>query len=115
MEQASRYAEFKYGQHDLTTPEGRTEAFLAAQDVTVDFARSGNGRIGAELRALVPFFGASVQGVYRTGRMVTEGERDRAPARFTKTIVNTALMSALCNALLMKFSSDDDKEEYHGR
>lgn len=112
VEQASRYAEYRFGQHDRTTAEGRAEAFLAAQEATVDFSRSGNGAVAATLKQIIPFFGASAQGVYRTGRMLTEGERSRAGARFTKTIVNTALLSALANGLLLKYSDDDDKEEF---
>ncbi len=112
VEQTSRYAEYKYGQHDLNTTEGRTEAYLAAQEATVDFSRNGNGALAGTLKQLVPFFGASMQGVYRTGRSLTEAERGRAGVRFAKTVLNTALTSALCNALLLKFSDDDDKEEY---
>lgn len=112
VEQTSRYAEYKFGQHDKSTAEGRQQAFLASQEATVDFARSGNSQLAANLKAIIPFLGASSQGVYRTGRMLTEAERGRAPARFTKTVVNTALASAICAALTLKFSSDDDKEAF---
>lgn len=112
VEQTSRYAEYKFGQHDKSTAEGRQRAFLASQEATVDFARSGNSQLAANLKAIIPFLGASSQGVYRTGRMLTEAERGRAPARFTKTVVNTALASAICAALTLKFSSDDDKEAF---
>lgn len=112
IEQTSRFAEYKYGKHDLSTQEGRSAAFLDAQDVTVDFARMGNNQVAGMLKAVVPFFNASLQGVYRTGRMLTEAERGRAPARFAKTVINYALMSALANGILMKFLGDDEKEEY---
>ena len=46
IEQTSRFAEYRYGKHDKSTPEGKMEAFLAAQDVTVDFARMGNSGTG---------------------------------------------------------------------
>ena len=88
VEQTSRYAEYKYGQHDKSTASGRAEAFRAAQEATVDFSRSGNSAMAGTLKQLIPFFNASMQGVYRTGRSVTEGERGRAAARFTKTVVN---------------------------
>ena len=112
VEQASRFAEYKYGKHDLNTQEGKVEAFLAAQDATVDFNRAGNGKLVPAMKKLVPFFNASVQGVYRAGRMLTKAERGRAPARFTKTVVNTALLSALCSGILLKFMDDDDKKEF---
>ncbi len=88
------------------------EAFLAAQEATVDFARRGNGAFVSQLKQIIPFFGASVQGVYRTGRMLTEAERGRFPARFAKTVINTGLASALCVGLLKKFLDDDEKEAY---
>ena len=128
IEQASRFAEYKYGKHDLSTVEGRQEGFLAAQDVTVDFSRSGNSQLAYMLKKLIPFFNASMQGVYRTTRQFTQAERgmngetigetasnfihSNAAKRFTKTIVNTALMSALCSGLIKLFGSDDDKDEF---
>lgn len=112
IEQASRFAEYKYGQHDLETEEGRLEAYLAGQEATVDFNRAGNSNLATMLKKLVPFFNASTQGVYRTGRMFTEAERDRAPARFAKTVINTAIMSALSSAILLGNMDDDDKEEF---
>ena len=128
IEQTSRFAEYKYGKHDLSTAEGRQEAFLAAQDATVDFSRSGNSEAAYVLKKLVPFFNASMQGVYRTGRQFTQAERgvngenlgetlgniknSRAATRFTKTLVNTALASALAAGLILKFGDDDDKEEF---
>lgn len=112
IEQTSRYAEFKHGQHDLTTPQGRREAYLAAQDVTTDFSRKGSSRMAAELKAIIPFFNASLQGIYRTGRQVTESERDRAGTRFMKTVVNTGLTSALAALWSLKYLDDEDKEEF---
>ena len=112
IEQASRFAEYRYGQNDRSTEEGRTRAFLAAQDVTVDFARQGYGDIVPTLKQIIPFFGASLQGVYRTGRMLTEAERSRLPARFVKTVFNTALASALSAGFILKFGTDDEKEAF---
>ena len=112
IEKASRLAEYKYGKHDLTTTEGRIEAFLASQDVTTDFTRKGNGQIARDLKNIVPFFNASLQGVYRTGRQLTGQESDRAGIRFAKTLVNTTLASALANGIMMAYLDDDEKEEF---
>lgn len=112
IEKASRLAEYKYGKHDLTTTEGRIEAFLASQDVTTDFARKGNGQIARDLKNIVPFFNASLQGVYRTGRQLTGQESDRAGIRFAKTLINTTLASALANGIMMAYLDDDEKEEF---
>ena len=129
IEQASRFAEYKYGKHDTSTDAGRQEAFLAAQDVTVDFSRSGNSAMASAIKKAIPFFNASTQGVYRTGRQFTESERgmvagenaaedaatvakSRAATRAVKTIINTALSSALASGLILRFMDDDDKEAF---
>ena len=112
IEQTSRQVEYRYGKHDRSTAEGRAEAFLAAQDVTVDFSRSGNSGLASAMKKLIPFFNASTQGVYRTGRQFTEEERSRAGIRAVKNIVNTALTSALSLGLILKFCDDEDKEEF---
>lgn len=129
IEQTSRFAEYEYGKDNrqnrrnakiakqtgvgiAVDEDARTRAFLAAQDVTVDFARQGYGDIVPTLKQVIPFFGASLQGVYRTGRMLTEGERSRLPARFAKTVFNTALASALSAGFILKFGSDDEKEAF---
>lgn len=112
IEQASRFVEYKYGKHDKSTPEGRMEAFQAAQDVTVDFSRTGNDEVAYILKKVVPFFNASLQGVYRTGRMFTEAERGRLGVRLAKTAINTALTSAIAAGLVFRYGDDEDKEEY---
>ena len=112
IEKTSRLAEYKYGKHDLTTAEGRIEAFLAAQDVTTDFARRGNGQIARDLKNLVPFFNASTQGIYRNARQLSAQESDRAGIRFAKNVVNSALASALANSMLLAWMDDDEKEEF---
>lgn len=127
IEQTSRFAEYKYGKHDLSTSEGRQQAFLAAQEATVDFSRSGNSEAAYVLKKLIPFFNASMQGAYRTARQFTQAERgmngetlgetaqnfveSRASKRVLKTVINTALMSALAAGLILR-GDDDDKEEF---
>lgn len=112
IEQASRYAEYKYGRHDRSTPEGRQEAYLAAQDVTTDFSRRGASRMAQEMKALVPFFNASLQGTYRLGRQATEAERGRAGTRFIKTVLNTGVASALASLSMLAFLDEEDQEEF---
>ena len=113
VEQASRYAEYRFGQQDKTTEAGRQKAFLNAQEATVDFNRAGNSQIAHDLKMIVPFFNASVQGVYQAGReFLSESERGRLPARFAKTVLNTAIASALASGLMLKFMDDEDKEEF---
>ena len=113
VEQASRYAEYRFGQHDKSTEGGRQEAFLAAQEATIDFSRAGNSQLARDLKQIIPFFNASIQGIYQTGReFASEKERGRLPARFAKTVLNTAIASALASGLMLKFMDEEDKEEF---
>lgn len=113
VEQTSRYAEYKFGKYDKTTQEGKQRAFLGAQDITVDFARRGYGGISQDVKQLIPFFGASLQGMYRTARMFSAAERGNLAKRFAKTVINVGITSALSNALLIKFfDKPEEKEEY---
>mgnify|MGYP006920096541 CR=1 FL=1 len=111
IEQASRFAEYRYGKHDLTTDTGRAEAFRAAQDVTVDFSRRGASGIARNISDFVPFFNASLQGTYRTARQGTKQESGQAAKRFVKTLLNTGALVALANAALLGMN-DDDKEAF---
>ncbi|MHC1786519.1 MAG: LPD38 domain-containing protein [Christensenellales bacterium] len=111
VEQTSRYAEYKYGKQDKSTAEGKQQAFLNAQEATVDFTRQGGQ--SSFMRNVIPFFNAAAQGVYQTGRAVADpAERSRLPARFTKTLLNVGIATALEALLRAKFTGDDEKEEY---
>lgn len=111
IEQASRFAEYRYGKHDLTTDTGRAEAFRAAQEVTVDFSRRGASGIARNISDVVPFFNASLQGTYRTARQGTKQESGQAAKRFVKTLLNTGALVALANAALLSMD-DEDKEAF---
>ena len=112
VEQTSRFVEAKYGNHDLTTAAGRAEAFRAGQEVTVDFSRKGASGFARDIGNIVPFFNASLQGVYRTGRQFTRQESGQAVPRLVKTILNTGITVGLANAWLLGTMDDEDKEAF---
>ena len=112
VEQTSRFVEEKYGKHDLTTASGRAEAFRAGQEVTVDFGRKGASGAARDIGNIVPFFNASLQGVYRTARQATKQESGQAAKRFIKTVLNTGATVALANAWMLLGMDDDDKEAF---
>lgn len=112
VEQTSRFVEVKYGNHDLTTAAGRAEAFRAGQEVTVDFSRKGASGFARDIGNVVPFFNASLQALYRTGRQFTNQESGRAVPRLVKTILNTGVTVGLANAWLLASMDDDDKEAF---
>ena len=112
IEKTTRVAEYLYGKHDLTTAEGRAEAYRASQESTVDFGRKGASSIGRGIRNVVPFMNASLQGVYRTGRQFTAQERGKVVSRVMRSVVNTGLFTAVCAGLRAKFLDDKDKEQF---
>lgn len=116
IEQTSRYAEYKWGKHDLSTPEGRQRAFLAAQEATTNFALSGNSQIAQDLRYIAPFWNATLQGTYQLKTTFDAENRDRLAPRIAKTVLNNALMGAMQYMLLTRMfgtpGRDDDKEWY---
>ena len=112
IETASRYAEYRFGKHDLSTPEGRAEAFQAAQDVTTDFANGGKGAGVLIARSIMPFLNPNIQGTYRAVLELSGRERGRLGARMTKRIVNTMFLSALASVIRARFGSDEDKDLY---
>ena len=112
IENASRYAEYRFGKHDLSTAEGRMEAFQAAQEVTTDFAGGGAGKAVVAARSLVPFLNPNLQGVYRAGREFTGRERGRLATRMGKRLVNTAMASAIAAVLRNALGNDEDKKRF---
>ena len=112
IETASRYAEYRFGKHDLSTPEGRAEAFQAAQDVTTDFANGGKGAGVLIARSIMPFLNPNIQGTYRAGLELSGRERGRLVARMTKRVVNTMLLAATASFIRNLCGSDEDKDLY---
>ena len=123
VEMASRYVEYKYGKNQTLDSKGATDqskfnAFMDSREVTVDFAQAGYGTLAKSLRQAIPFFNATLQGWYRTGRMFTKAEKSRRGARATKTILNNTIAGALSAAMccfgkstLGAFLGDDDAWE----
>ena len=118
VENASRYMEYKYGRHDLTTDEGRREAFMASQDVTTNFGTHGASGAIRVLNQVVPFMNATIQGLNKDINIIRDiasGDqnlRRQAMPKLAKTVMNTALTAMLQYGLLKMFGGDEDDEDY---
>ena len=112
VEQTSRFAEYRFGKHDTTTAEGRREAYMAAQEATLDFSLSGSSKSLAIARKVVPFLNATLQGAYQTAYMFDKSQRDRLAPRLAKTIINNMLSAIIPIAMMQAWSSDEDRELY---
>ena len=125
-ETTSRYVEYKFGKHDLSTEEGRVKAVLAAQEVTTDFDLAGYSKFAKSMKKLIPFYNATLQGTWQMIRTFLPEENagatnadgsaknfsDRQIAAMSKTAINNLIFGALTAFVRNMFSDDDDKEWY---
>lgn len=112
IENATRFAEFKYGKHDLNTYEGRLSASKAAHDVTVNFRIRGKSGLVSGIMKVVPFINPGLQGLNKTTSMFTKDQRGRLPARLSKLGFNALIAGAASMALFLKYSDEEEKEAY---
>lgn len=119
IENTSRYVEYAYGKHDLTTPEGQREAFMASQDVTTNFGTHGAWAFINTLSAITPFMNATLQGLNKDIHIVADcfskdrSVRAAAAPKAAKIVLNTALTAGLQYAILKLFKrGQTDDEEY---
>lgn len=112
IETTSRFAEYKYGQHNKTTQQGKIDAFMAAQEATVDFRRRGNSVFARTLSNIVPFLNATAQGNYQMYRVFTDAEKERAGARFSKYLINNVLTGVVSVLAVNFLATKEDKEKY---
>ena len=119
IEDASRFAEWRFGRHDLNTDEGRMEAFMRSQDVTTNFGTHGAYGWIQVLNKIVPFMNATLQGTSKDIHIVADifgtdnAARAEALPKAGKIIMNTALTAAFQMAILKSFAKgDEDDEDY---
>lgn len=123
LEQTTRQAEFNSAKNKglrASSVEGKRKAFLAAQDVTVDFARYGTSRNFSTMKALVHFYGPSVQGLAQQANIIADAFGNDTPAadralaweRIGKTALTYGMRAALQVALVAMCFDDDDREGY---
>lgn len=119
VEQTSRFIEYRYGKHDLTTPEGRIEAFMASQNVSTNFGTHGASQMIGIANKVIPFMNATLQGLNKDIHIVKDAfsgdktTRMAAMRKLGKTATNTMLTAALQYAILKWFTKgDEDDEEY---
>lgn len=118
IENASRYVEYRFGRHDLSTDEGRVEAFMASQDVTTNFGTHGASGTIKVLNQVVPFMNATIQGLNKDVNIIRDvfssdqNVRRRAAPKAAKTLMNTALTAMLQYGLLKAFGGNEDDEDY---
>lgn len=113
----SRFVEYALGKHDRSTFEGRREAAIASQDVTVDFGMAGANELLQNALAFVPFGRAALNGTYKSVMMIRNiGSSDprtrrQAATALAKTVINNGIVAALQAYLIGAiFGGNDDDE-----
>ena len=113
FEDVTRYNEFLHSGDNRSTYEGRLRAGQNSREATTDFSKSGTETVDkAFMGALIPFFNANVQGVYKTARMFSsenEGNRVKTLARIG---FNSIFTSAVIAAMRGIMWNDDEKEAF---
>jgi len=120
LERTTRQTEYASGAYDRSTWQGRRKAFLASQDVTVDFGRYGMSGSYTVLKSVIPFFGPTVQGVAQAAKTVhdafssdvSEADHKLAWKQIGKKALNSGIRAALQTALIHIFCNDEEKKEY---
>lgn len=105
IETAPRLAEFKR----VYEQTGDTQkALLAAEEITVNFNRSGSK--SKVIDQYIPYFNAGIQGVNKLVSTSLDGEKNKA--FFAKTVVSGVITVGLLFAWNMLIMGDDDNDEY---
>ena len=123
LEQTTRVTEFDSAQNRELRQEGiegRRKAFLASQDVTLDFAHYGLSKSYSQLKAIIPFYGPSVQSLYQQadtiatafGKDVPEADRKQAIGRIVRTATTYGLRAAIQVALTKLAFDDEERMAY---
>ena len=105
IETAPRLAEFKR----VFEQTGDTQkALLAAEEITVNFNRSGSK--SKVIDQYIPYFNAGIQGVNKLVSTALDSEKNKA--FFAKTVVSGVITVGLLFAWNMLAMGDDDNDEY---
>lgn len=120
IEDASRFVEWRFGKHDLTTAEGRVEAFMRTQDVTTNFGSSPASAALVNMSTFIPFMNATIQGLNKDITMIGDllysndaSARAEAKKKMGKVLMNTALTAGMQFIILkMLGKGKEDDEDY---
>ena len=105
IETAPRLAEFKRVYEQTGDAQ---KALLAAEEITVNFNRSGSK--SKVIDQYIPYFNAGIQGVNKLVSTALDSEKNKA--FFAKTVVSGVITVGLLFAWNMLAMGDDDNDEY---
>lgn len=112
LEDSTRYNEFRHSGENLDTYSGRLLAGKNAREVTTDFSKRGSAEEIKYAKLLIPFFGAQVQGVYKTARMFSSENAGHRAQIAGRILINGVMANLILAAIRNLTWKDDEKEAY---
>lgn len=112
LEDSTRYNEFRHSGENLDTYSGRLLAGKNAREVTTDFSKRGSAEEIKYAKLLIPFFGAQVQGVYKTARMFSSENAGHRAQIAGRILINGVMANLILAAIRNLTWKDEEKEAY---
>lgn len=114
LEDSTRYNEFRHSGENLDSYSGRLLAGKNAREVTTDFSKRGSAEEIKYAKLLIPFFGAQVQGIYKTARLFSS-ENAGHRAQIAGRILINGVMANLVLAAIRNLTWKDEEKEAYGQ
>ena len=112
FEDASRYVQYK-GSGTGETYGERLEQGKVAREASVDFSKQGEwGEDIGFVKTIIPFFGATVQGIDKTLAMFTKENEGKRAQIATRLVVNGIMTQLVISALRNATWDEEEKEAY---
>lgn len=112
FEDASRYVQYKGSGKGETYGE-RLEQGKVAREASVDFSKQGEwGEDIGFVKTIIPFFGATIQGIDKTLAMFTKENEGKRAQIATRLVVNGIMTQLVISALRNATWDEEEKEAY---
>ena len=112
FEDATRFTQYKNSGTGETYGE-RLSQGKVAREATVDFSKQGEwSEDGAFIKAIIPFFGATIQGIDKTLSTFSKENEGKRVQIATRLVVNGIMTQLVIGALRNMTWDDEEKEAY---
>lgn len=111
LEDSTRFNEFRHTQ-GADTYANRLTRGKNAREVTTDFSKRGKAEELKYARILIPFFGAQIQGLYKTARLFSSENAGNRVNIAGRILVNGMMTSMVLAAFRSMTWDDEEKEAY---
>lgn len=111
LEDSTRFNEFRHTQ-GADTYANRLTRGKNAREVTTDFSKRGKSEHIGLLKVFIPFFGAQIQGLYKTARLFSSENAGNRVNIAGRILVNGMMTSMVLAAFRSMTWGDEEKEAY---